>query len=481
MEDDQKYFYAKFKIDSDLEIVENLFISEDRATIEEWKGSRARKEDENISVIQKKPSQFAVVMTEFEESINTFKTTVPFIMGNLPIMRRLSDDHNIRQFVAKNGELIRSDEIGFELYRITIDHAAILSKKLERSSNISSGINKIPGLFLMGLISSYDQFLSQLIRCMFISNPEMLSSSERNISFKDLIEIGSVEAARERVIEKAIESIIRDNHSDHIEWLESTLNMPLRKDLKIWPEFIEICERRNLIAHTNGTISSQYITNCKKHGCNVDELIVGNVLEITSTYYERAVSVILEFGIKLTQVVWRKLKAGEIEEADQELNKITFRLITKRMYKEATILLRFGLFEMKKHGTELFRKMMVVNLANAEKLSGNKSEAEKILNDEDWSASTDTFVICVAAVRDDTQTVINLMKAVVDAGHLTVANFREWPVFENIRSDSHFVETFEREFGQRMVADLEASTASKTELEEPSEATSGMPGTNSIH
>jgi hypothetical protein len=481
MEDDQKYFYAKFKMDSELEIVENLFISEDRSTIDEWKGSRARKDDENISVSKDKPSQFAVVMTEFEESINTFKTTVPFIMGNLPIMRRLSDDRNIRQFVAKNGELVRPDEVGFELYRITIDHAAALSKKLERSNNISSGINSIPGLFLMGLISSYDQFLSKLIKCMFISNPEILSSSERNISFKDLTEIGSVEAARERIIEKEIESIIRDNHSDQIAWLESRLNMPMRKDLKIWSDFIEICERRNLIAHTNGTVSTQYIVNCKKHGCDIENLIVGNVLEVTGKYYETAVSIILEFGIKLTQVVWRKLKPAEIEEADRELNKITFRLITKRMYKEAITLLRFGLFEMKKHGTELFRKMMVVNLANAEKLNGNKSEAEKILNDEDWSASTDTFVICVAAVRDDTQTVIKLMKAVVDTGHLTVANFREWPVFENIRSDSHFVETFEREFGQRIVADLEASTASKSEPEESSEAASAKPGTNSIH
>jgi hypothetical protein len=58
---------------------------------------------------------------------------------------------------------------------------------------------------------------------------------------------------------------------------------------------------------------------------------------------------------------------------------------------------------------------------------------------------------------------------------------REWPVFENLRSDPHFVETFEREFGQRMVADLEASTASKSEPEEPSEATSATPSTNSIH
>jgi hypothetical protein len=278
MEDDHKYFYAKFKMDSKLEIVDKLFISEDRSTIEGWKGTRARKDDSSVPSEDKKPSQFTLVMTDFEDSINTFKTTVPFIMSNLQIMRRFSDDRNIRQFVAKNGERVNSDDIGFELYKITIGHAAALSQKLERSNAISSGINKVPGLFLMGLVSSYDQFLSQLIRCIFVSHPEMLSSSERNISFKDLTEIGSVEAARERIIEKAIESIIRESHADQIAWLESKLNMPMRKDLKIWPEFIELCERRNLIAHTNGAVSSQYIAICKNHDVDVDHLTIGSML-----------------------------------------------------------------------------------------------------------------------------------------------------------------------------------------------------------
>jgi hypothetical protein len=156
-------------MDRKLEIVEKLFISEDRSTIEEWKGISARKDDNRIPESNRKLSEFASVIKDFEESINTFKATIPFIMGNLPVMRRLSDDHNIRRFVAKNGERIEPDELGFELYKITIDHAATLSQKLEQSNAISSGINRVPGLFLMGLISSYDQFLSQLIKCIFVS------------------------------------------------------------------------------------------------------------------------------------------------------------------------------------------------------------------------------------------------------------------------------------------------------------------------
>jgi hypothetical protein len=140
----------------------------------------------------------------------------------------------------------------------------------------------------------------------------------------------------------------------------------------------------------------------------------------------------LEFGIKLTQVVWRKLVPGEVGVADSDLNQLSYSLITKRRYREATTLLRFGLYEMKKHGEDAIRKQMVVIPANAEKLGGNKDEAEKILSNEDWSSSTDKYIICVAAVRDDVQTVVKLMKSVVDAGHLQVSNFRDWPVVEKI-------------------------------------------------
>ncbi len=192
------------------------------------------------------------------------------------------------------------------------------------------------------------------------------------------MEIGSVEAARERIIEKEVETVIRDSHVQQIEWLEKKLSMPLRKDLKIWPQFVEICERRNLISHIDGVVSSQYLAVCKEHGVSTNGAAVGSRLEITAEYYRKAVSVILEFGTKLAQVIWRKLVPDQIEQADRELNELSYRLITKRRYREAIVLLRFGLYEMKKHGTDATKKAMVVNLANAEKLDGNKDEAEKI-------------------------------------------------------------------------------------------------------
>lgn len=465
MDDDQSYFYLKFKLSEKLKVMENMIVSEARSTVDAWTGAPSERGTKSPPKTKPNPSPFKQVIRDFEGSIETFKTTVPFIMRSLPIMRQISDDRNIRQFVSKTGKKLETTSSEFELYQLRTEHMGAISRKIDGARAISAGVNRIPELFLMGLIGTYDQFLSQLIKCIFEARPELLSSSEKNISFKDLIEIGSIDAARDRIIEKEIESVIRESHSKQIEWLERKLDMPLRKELRIWPEFIEICERRNLISHTNGVVSSQYMTVCREHGVALDNVILGRKLMIGSKYYKRAVSVILEFGVKLTQVVWRKLKPYELDEAATGLNNSAYNLICKRMYEEANALLRFGLYEMKKHGTELTRKMMVINLANAEKLSGNKDKAEVILQKEDWSAVTDSFIISIAAIRDDVDAVVNLMKSVVNSGHLEISDFRDWPVFETVRADPKFIETFEREFSQKLVADFETPAPLKVETE----------------
>jgi hypothetical protein len=268
MDENKKYIYAKFKMGKDPDVMENMFISESRQTVDEWKAEKRKdtsiakdKDEDNGDVYS-----FRSVSMEFETSLNTFQITVPFIMNIIPIARRIYDDNNIRKTIAEQGEQLEKGE--FELYRVSLDRSTSITRRLEESAAIGQGINSIPRLFMMGLVSAYDSFLSQLIRCIFVTRPELLSSSERNISLKELTEIGSVEEARERIIDKEVESVIRDSHSQQIDWLERKLNMPLRKDLKIWPEFIEICERRNLLSHNNGEISAQYMAVCREH--NVD-------------------------------------------------------------------------------------------------------------------------------------------------------------------------------------------------------------------
>jgi hypothetical protein len=199
--------------------------------------------------------------------------------------------------------------------------------------------------------------------------------------------------------------------------------------------------------------------------------VIGQKLRVTPKYYDKAVETVLEFGCKLVQVIWRKLKPDEITLAERRLNDISYKLIVRRQYKLASRILEFGLVEMKKHGIDSTRKMMVVNYANTEKLSGNMTQAIKILDAEDWSACTDNYHICVSAVKNDIDEVIKLMKRVVDMKLVKKEDFRDWPVFISAREDARFAAEFEVIFGERLLQGKEVP--SDTSIDKGSDIESG--------
>ncbi|MGO9869369.1 MAG: hypothetical protein ACLPJY_17125, partial [Rhodomicrobium sp.] len=70
---------------------------------------------------------------------------------------------------------------------------------------------------------------------------------------------------------------------------------------------------------------------------------------------------------------------------------------------------------------------------------------------------------CIAAVRDDVESVIRMLKSVVDAKLMDISSIREWPVFEKIRADTKFIEAFEQTFGEKLLANRETTTPSKSD------------------
>jgi hypothetical protein len=145
----------------------------------------------------------------------------------------------------------------------------------------------LPRSLLVSLISQYDAYLGRLIRTVFLRKPEILNGSDKKISFETLSQFASLDAAREHILEKEVEAILRSSHSDQFKWMERTFDLQLTKDLKSWPTFVEITERRNLFVHTDGAISSQYIAVCKLHKCQLDESTKeGEWLGVSQAYFE---------------------------------------------------------------------------------------------------------------------------------------------------------------------------------------------------
>ncbi|WP_159731922.1 hypothetical protein [Methylosinus sp. Ce-a6] len=407
--------------------------------------------------VQEEKNVFSALTKEFTALIQKFNSTMRIAIPLLGASKGMHLDLKIKKFCEKNGEIVEKEDnhIIFGLHQTSYGE---LSRHIEELESLSAGVEIVPEFIILGLVSAYDAFFAELIRAIFNTRPEMLSASERTLSYAELSSMGSIQAAKDYIIEKEVETVIRQSHADHFDWLEKKLKIPLRKDLNVWSSFIELCERRNLLTHTGGLVSSQYLSVCKQHGVDTGSISVGDKLKVDMRYAKKALGIIEELGIKLIQVSWRKLLPSETEEASYSLNDVGYTLIVNRRYKMANTLLEFGL-SLNNTGPDRVRRMMLINNANAHKLAGRPAKAREILDGQDWSAAGDQFQICIAAIKDDVDGVCDLIASVDAAGKVGKGHLREWPVFEGVRSNEKFLAKFEAHYGEPLLVTQTSSQA----------------------
>src|SRR5262245_24985462 len=186
----------------------------------------------------------------------------------------------------------------------------------ERVAQASNGVELLPQILVVGLISAYDAFLASLLRVVINRRPAIVLTSQKQLTFEELLHFPSIEAAKSALIDREIETVIRKSHHEHFDWMQRQLSVNLKQGLPIWPRFVELCERRNLFTHTGGVVSSQYLENCANHKADVSGVRLGARLSANGQYYRCAVEIVQEIGLKLCYVLWRKFDSENIDKAD---------------------------------------------------------------------------------------------------------------------------------------------------------------------
>jgi len=406
---------------------------------------------------------FEDVISDFCRHMDGMKPSIFMLLQIMPKISAAIADDSIGKEAKKLGRpvLIESKAEVFEFER---RHLAKFNDAFRDLDSSKAFQQLAPGIFLVGLVSLFDAFIGKLLRSLFLAKPEIIDGSNISLNLSQISEMGSVEAARDFVIRKEIESVLRNSHIEHFKWLESKVGMPFDKGLNCWPEFVEICERRNLWTHNGGVASQQYLDVCKENGVDLTGVSFGDRLPVTARYLSRAQSVFYEIGLKLGHTLWRKVKPGDLRDADIELNQTAFDLIRRRAFRLAIALLEFGV-QQKRHAEDMTRRMMVVNLANALKLSGNKEKAVKVLDAEDWSAVGDNFRLCVSAVKEDLDETVELMKRIGDGDAVGSSGYHDWPVFWGVREETEFKVVYEEIFGHPFEPEgQEVQTDSRAEM-----------------
>lgn len=386
-------------------------------------------------------------INRFIDHINSLESTLPLIMLILYATAKSSEE-KLNKFTEENGITKIEESSGKKKYQLTFDQLTQFRKLNDQFTNSVISNNIIPRNFIVSIVSQFDAYVGRLIKILFYTKPEVLNSSDKNLTFSQIVEFVTLDDAKEYIIEKEVESVLRKSHEDQFKWLENKLGITLRKDLNIWSIFIELTERRNLFVHCNGEISSQYISICKENNIDLDSTCrLGSSLNVPRDYFEKAYKCIFEIGVKLAHVLWRKISPQEREQADSNINNLCYNLIECGKYDLAIILLEFAT-DFKKFSSEEVKLMLNINKAQAYKWFGDKGKCNDILEKFDWSAYSLDFKLAKAVLTEDYDNACLLMKRIGSESDFKKSNYRDWPLFKEFRSTEQFLRTYQELFGE---------------------------------
>lgn len=434
--------------------------ADDLAKWDETPAKKADNDDASKDKIAEKVG-FNHVIHQFLSSMSTYRNMVAAMISVSPVFSAMIANRALGDYVERYGsEVADLSNDDFSVFELPARYFSSVIRRHEQAVAAINGSEHLPEIATIGLISAFDAYLSSLLRTVFTLHNEIILTSDREIKFSDLAGFPSLEAVKDHIIEKEVETIIRQSHHEQFLMMESKFKLALKKDLDVWPEFIELCERRNLLTHTGGRVSQQYIKVCEKHGYNVTQNI-GDRLKTDAEYFTKAVRIVSEMGIKLGHVMWRKFSPNEREDADSDLNEACFNLIGIREYELAESILELAVNVFSKKSNDSMRRMMVINLANAKRLKGDKDGANKTLDQFDWSATSIRFQVCVAAVKERMDDLCSLVRACGANGEISAQEYRDWPVFRGARKDAKFKSTFHQVFDEPLVIDQKKLTPAK--------------------
>ncbi len=312
---------------------------------------------------------------------------------------------------------------------------------------------------VVALVSRFDEFFSGLLKSVLETHPEWLKSSERTLTYKELIELKSINVAINGIIAKEIDRLMRGSHAEQIEFLDEKLKLGIKSSFARLPEFLEITERRNLFVHTGGKVSEQYVENCKKFGVEIAENIqLTQRLDVDPAYFDKAFAVSFEAGLRIAQATYRRLFPTALANADQALNQLAIRFLESADWALAETIADFDVNipkNLRSEG-ELYY-FAVVNRGVARKVAGKPHKEG--LQGIAWDAFHPKYKLCLAVLDDDFEAAAKMMKNDAIKHDIGKTGLRSWPVFRNFRRSPEFASGYKALFNEAYVADPERDAA----------------------
>ena len=315
---------------------------------------------------------------------------------------------------------------------------------------------------LILLVSQFEAYLARTVKCIIEGKPEIIDASERKYTYAQLKTFKTLDDARKSAIESEVESVMRQPRPEKFKWLERHIGLKVEKERELWGAFVEATERRHCLAHSDGRVSDQYIGNCEEAGLKWGDVFKngrpkhGSLLGVSTGYLGGSCATFDEMSTKLTHFAGRVVFKDDLPILDNHLNaSCIYDHLERRNFKIAKRIALYAL-GLPRHSSQEAKLMFIVNLAIAQKQLGEDKEWRELVGSKEWDVYEDRFKLARAALQENEDESVRIMKKIGAADDPGKHAYRTWPLFEWMRKKEGFRSAFEFIFGEPLVPHSDA-------------------------
>ena len=378
----------------------------------------------------------------FLRQLDGHRNSFPVLMNALVAQTKMNMRH-IDKFMKEN-DLVEQLKNADDSLQVSPNIHNEFISQVHNLESSQFAVRNMARSAVISMVCSYDALIGNLIRIIYQANEEGVKALNVEIPLAEIISFTNIEDVRTYVIEKQVETVLRKSHEEQLDWLSKRIGVETLKKFEHFKDFVEIMERRNLFVHSDGVVSRQYIEQCVKAGMEVAAK-EGEMLNADYAYVKKCYDIIAETGVKVSQVIWRKLNLG-LETCDEVMQDITYNYLRRGQYDLANNLLKFAMEPPIKHIDSEYEWIFRVNFALSYYLADHKEESDKIVQSKDWAALDSRFRLAEAVLLEKYDVAQTIMKQ-IGADEQFMSNYQQWPLFRKYRHTENFKQTYEEIYG----------------------------------
>ena len=169
---------------------------------------------------------------------------------------------------------------------------------------------------LVYLISSFESFLTDIFRSIFLRRPESLKSSQKTFTYTDVFGLNTLGELKDKLVDEEVRSILSQDIEKVIDkdlCQRFQLGLANHRKVSDWKDLKEAFYRRHIVIHNNYYPDSRYKI---KTGFTGKE----ERLSIEKIYLERCFDIFERCSLKIKNSVLRKFRTKKMDREGRKIS-----------------------------------------------------------------------------------------------------------------------------------------------------------------